>query len=83
MGPYGGGELHGMPTPVVDQLATAGMRLTQFRVGPSCTPSRAALMTGQYSIRNVLSQFIVPGTPDTLPASACTMGKLFKNTRWT
>lgn len=83
MGPYGGGELRGMPTPVVDQLATEGMRLTQFRVGPSCTPSRAALMTGQYSIRNVLSQFIVPGTPDTLPASACTMGKLFKNTRWT
>ena len=31
MGPYGGGELHGMPTPVVDQLATEGMRLTHRR----------------------------------------------------
>ena len=39
MGPYGGGELRGMPTPVVDQLATEGMRLTQFLVEPSCTPS--------------------------------------------
>ena len=39
MGPYGGGELRGMPTPVVDQLATKGMRLTQFLVEPSCTPS--------------------------------------------
>jgi hypothetical protein len=38
MGPYGGGELHGMPTPVVDQLATEGMRLTQF-------PRRAFLHT--------------------------------------
>ncbi len=55
LGPYGGGELRGYPTPRADQLAREGLRLTQFLVEPSCTPSRSALMTGQYSIRNGLS----------------------------
>ena len=48
LGPYGGGELRGAPTPTVDQLANEGLRLTQFLVEPACTPSRAALMTGRY-----------------------------------
>ena len=30
MGPYGGGELRGYPTPRVDQLAREGLRLTQY-----------------------------------------------------
>ena len=52
LGPYGGGELRGAPTPRIDRLAREGLRLTQYLVEPGCTPSRAALMTGQYSIRN-------------------------------
>ena len=52
LGSYGGGELRGAPTPRIDQLAREGLRLTQYLVEPGCTPSRAALMTGQYSIRN-------------------------------
>ncbi len=79
MGPYGGGELRGMPTPRADQLARDGLRLTQFLVEPSCTPSRSALMTGQYSIRNGLSLATLPGTPNTLSGKAYTMGKLFKD----
>jgi hypothetical protein len=63
MGTYGGGELRGYPTPRADQLAREGLRLTQFLVEPSCTPSRSALMTGQYSIRNGLSLATIPGTP--------------------
>jgi hypothetical protein len=47
---YGGGELRGAPTPRIDQLAAESLRLTQFLVEPACTPSRAALMTGRYSI---------------------------------
>lgn len=79
MGPYGGGKLRGMPTPRTDQLAREGLRLTQFLVEPSCTPSRSALMTGQYSIRNGLSLATLPGTPNTLSAKAYTMGQLFKD----
>jgi arylsulfatase len=62
LGPYGGGELRGAPTPRIDQLASEGLRLTQYLVEPGCTPSRAALMTGQYSIRNGLSLILVPGS---------------------
>ena len=78
MGPYGGGELRGYPTPRTDQLAREGMRFTQYLVEAACSPSRAALMTGQYSVRNGLSLVVVPGTPATLPGKAYTMGQLFK-----
>src|SRR5260370_22430325 len=78
LGPYGGGELRGAPTPRIDQLAREGLRLTQFLVEPGCTPSRAALMMGQYSIRTGLSLIIVPGSPNTLSARAFTMGEMFK-----
>ena len=77
LGPYGGGELRGAPTPRIDQFAHEGLKLTQFLVEPACTPSRAALLTGQYSIRNGLSLIIVPGTESTLSARAYTMGDMF------
>jgi arylsulfatase A-like enzyme len=77
MGPYGGGALRGAPTPRVDQLAREGLRLTQYLVEPACSPSRVALMTGQYSIRNGISLVVIPGTAATLSGSAYTMGQLF------
>ncbi len=77
LGPYGGGELRGAPTPRIDELAREGLKLTQFLVEPACTPSRAALMTGQYSIRNGLSLIIIPGSDATLSARAYTMGDMF------
>jgi arylsulfatase A-like enzyme len=79
LGSYGGGELRGAPTPRLDQLAREGLRLAQFLVEPACTPSRAALMTGQYSIRSGLSLIAIEGSPYTLPTSAFTMGQLFKD----
>ena len=78
LGSYGGGELRGAPTPRLDQMAQEGLRLKQFLVEPACTPSRAALMTGQYSIRTGLSLIAIEGSPYTLPANAFTMGELFK-----
>lgn len=78
LGSYGGGELRGAPTPRLDQLAHEGLRLTQYLVEPACTPSRAALMTAQFSIRNGLSLVAMEGSPYTLPGKAFTMGELFK-----
>ena len=42
MGPYGGGELRGYPTPRVDQLAREGLRLTQYLVELACAPRARA-----------------------------------------
>ncbi len=78
IGAYGAGEIRGMPTPRIDQLASEGLRLTQFLVEPGCTPSRAALMTGRYSQRMGLGTIIIGGTPNTLQANEVTLGKLFK-----
>ncbi len=38
-------------TPNIDRLASQGMRLTSFYVCQNCTPTRAALMSGQYPAR--------------------------------
>ena len=58
IGAYGAGEVRGMPTPRIDAIAGEGLRLTQYLVEPACTPSRAALMTGRYSVRSGLSTII-------------------------
>ena len=74
LGCYGGGELRGAPTPHLDQMAREGLRLTQYLVEPACAPSRCALMTGQYSIRNGLSLIVIEGSTSTLPKGAFTAG---------
>jgi arylsulfatase len=51
LGCYGGGILRGAPTPRIDKLVSEGMRLLNFNVEASCTPSRAALMTGRHAVR--------------------------------
>jgi arylsulfatase len=79
IGAYGGGELRGAPTPRIDQLAAESLRLTQFLVEPACTPSRAALMTGRYSIRSGLSLVAVAGTAISLPATEITMAEMLRD----
>ena len=75
---YNGG-IRGFRTPRIDQLASEGMRLTQFLVEPGCTPSRAGLLTGRYSIRSGLSLIIAPGTINTLQPEEVTLGEIFKS----
>src|SRR3954454_2122124 len=79
IGAYGGGELRGAPTPRIDHFAAEGLRLTQFLVEPSCTPSRAAFMTGRYSIRSGLSLVAVEGTDISLPAREVTMAEMLRH----
>ena len=75
---YNLGIRGGMKTPNIDQIAADGVQFTQFMVEPGCTPSRAGLMTGQYSIRNGMSMIIAPGAGGGLGADDFTLGKLFK-----
>jgi len=51
---YGDLACHGNPviqTPNLDKLYTQSVRLTNFHVGPTCSPTRAGLMTGHYCNR--------------------------------
>jgi uncharacterized sulfatase len=41
-----------VPTPHLDRLASEGMRFTDAYAMPQCTPTRAALLTGQHTARN-------------------------------
>lgn len=49
LGCYGSKKV---PTPHLDRLASEGMRFTDAYVMPQCTPTRAALFTGQHTARN-------------------------------
>src|SRR5262245_60137519 len=48
IGSYGAPDVK---TPNIDSLAKNGMRLTDFYAAPSCSPTRAALMSGRYQQR--------------------------------
>ena len=51
---YGDLACHGNPviqTPNLDRLHAQSVRLTDFHVDPTCSPTRSALMTGRYSSR--------------------------------
>ncbi|PHS04874.1 MAG: N-acetylgalactosamine-4-sulfatase, partial [Blastopirellula sp.] len=50
---YGDLSCHGNPdvqTPHLDQLYRQSVRFTNFHVDPTCAPTRAALITGRYSL---------------------------------
>ena len=76
LGSYGGGITRGAPTPRLDALAREGMRLTNFNVEPSCTPSRSALMTGRHPIRDGTYSVPVDGKPYGLVQWEITIAKL-------
>jgi arylsulfatase A-like enzyme len=51
---YGDIAAHGntkIQTPNLDRLRAESIRLTNFHVDPTCSPTRSALMTGRYSTR--------------------------------
>ena len=39
-----------IPTPNINKLANDGIRLKQYYVHPTCTPTRASLLTGFIAI---------------------------------
>jgi arylsulfatase A-like enzyme len=55
-GCYGGGVAVGAPTPNIDRLAREGRLLTSCYSEPSCTPSRASILTGRLPMRHGLQR---------------------------
>lgn len=51
-------------TPNIDRLAQNGLRFTcAYSAGPVCSPTRAALVTGQYPVRSGITDFIAGNNP--------------------
>ena len=61
VGAFGGGHLIGAPTPNIDRLASNGLKLVSTYSQPTCTPSRAAIMTGRIPTRSGLTRPILSG----------------------
>ena len=62
-GCYGGGVAVGAPTPNFDKLATQGLRLTSCYSEPTCSPSRATMLTGRVPHRHGLHRPPMYGEP--------------------
>jgi len=54
----------GSPTPAMDKLVSKGIDLHHFYVSPTCTPTRASIMTGQYDWQNGMNELSPFGTGD-------------------
>jgi arylsulfatase A-like enzyme len=69
----------GFDTPHLDTLAAGGMRFTQFYVAEStCSPSRAALLTGSYPMRIGLPSILEPRSTTGLNPDEVTLAELLK-----
>jgi arylsulfatase A-like enzyme len=78
LGPYGGGEGRGMPTPNIDRMAAAGMTFFSFYAQPSCTPGRAAMQTGRIPNRSGMTTVAFQGQGGGLPAAEWTLASVLK-----
>ncbi len=78
LGPYGGGEGRGMPTPNIDRLADDGMTFFSFYAQPSCTPGRAAMQTGRIPNRSGMTTVAFQGQGGGLPAAEWTLASVLK-----
>lgn len=79
---YGDLACYGNPlirTPQLDKMAGEGIRLTSFYVAASsCTPSRAALLTGRYPVRTGLPYVIFPNEDKGLAKEEVTLAEALK-----
>ncbi len=81
---YGDLACHGNPvikTPNLDQLHGESIRLTDYHVSPTCSPTRAALMTGHWTNRTGAWHTIMGRS--LLRKNEVTMGQIFSDAGYT
>ena len=78
IGAYNQGIMAGR-TPNLDQLATEGMRFTDYYAEASCTAGRANFITGELPIRTGLTTVGQAGSPIGMPAQAPTIATALKS----
>lgn len=77
---YGDLSYHGHPfleTPNIDRLASESVRFDNFYVSPSCSPTRAALLTGMHEFRSGVTHTLQPRQQ--LNKSATILPELLQN----
>ena len=79
---YGDLGVYGHPsirTPNIDRMAAEGVRLTEYySASPTCTPARAALLTGRYPLRSGLVRVLIPKEKWGIPDSEVTLAEALK-----
>jgi arylsulfatase A-like enzyme/acetyl esterase/lipase len=81
---YGDIAAHGnaiIRTPHLDRLHAQSVRLTEFHASPTCSPTRAALMTGRHEFRSGVTHTI--NERERLALSATTLPQLLKTAGYT
>jgi arylsulfatase len=81
---YGDLSCHGNPilqTPNIDRLHAEGRRFTDFHVSPTCSPTRAALLTGRHEFKNGVTH--TTQERERLAPNATTLAELLKSAGYT
>lgn len=81
---YGDLSCHGNPilrTPHLDRLHAESVRFTNFHVSPTCSPTRAALMTGRHEFKNGVTHTIYER--ERLTLSAVTLADVLRHNGYT
>jgi arylsulfatase A-like enzyme len=76
---FGDMSCHGNPvlkTPNIDRLHDEGVRFSHFHVSPTCSPTRAALLTGKHEMRSGISHTIYER--ERLSLKATTLAQVLK-----
>ena len=70
----------GLTTPNLERMARGGMRFTDFYVAAaSCSPSRAALLTGRYPQRVDVPGVLMPQSRKGLPSETITLAEMLQS----
>lgn len=77
LGLYNHGMM-GVPTPNIDRIGREGMLFTDHYAHPTCTPGRAAFITGQLPIRTGLTTVGMAGSPIGLQKEDPTLAEVLK-----
>ena len=72
-------RLHGIDTPNIATMADEGLTFTRMYTEPSCTPTRAAALTGRHPIRTGMFQVIFPVHGIGLPGEEVTIAEILSD----